>query len=360
MSSPASEGAPAPEAAIRAHFVDQAVACEKMGSPFTGSLCRALGEILDHSTATGRRVLSWQGDARADALSLRLCGGLHAIVLAGDDRQLADLYPPHWRGGPVDQIGLRAAILRHDARLEAALASPPQTNEIARSAMLLPGFLEIARRTGLPLDLAEIGSSAGLNLLFDRFHYDYAGAAWGDPASAVRLSPTVEGPPPPLDGDLRVARRHGCDIAPVDVSSPADRLRLRSYVWADQETRLARLDAAIALAANGFAPPEKADAVGFVAHRLAARREGHAFVLFHSIMWQYMPEPAREAIAGAMHAAGAEATATAPVAWLTMEPEDVRDPRATLALTIWPGGERRRLASCDYHGRVIAWMAQPG
>jgi hypothetical protein len=360
MSESSSAGAAASEAAIRAHFIGQAEACEKMGSPFTGKLCRVLSEILDHGTTTGRRVLSWPGVPREDALSLRLCGGLHEIVLTGDDASLASLYPPTWEGGDIDHSELRTAILRNDARLLAALDSPPQTNEIARSAMLLPGFLEIAHVTGLPLDLAEIGSSAGLNLLFDRFRYDYAGAAWGKPDSPVQLAPAVEGMAPPLGGDLRIAGRAGCDIAPVDVSNPADRLRLRSYIWADQAARLARLDAAIGLAATDFAPPETVDAAEFVARRLAARHSGTAFVLFHSIMWQYMPAATREAIAGAMRSAGAEATADAPVAWLTMEPEDVRDPRATLALTIWPGGERRRLALCDYHGRTIAWGAAAG
>ena len=78
---------------------------------------------------------------------------------------------------PVDEANLAGiiadAIARNDISLGQAMDSPPQTNEIARSAMLLPGFLAIAREAGLPLDICEIGSSAGLNLLFDRFAYDF-------------------------------------------------------------------------------------------------------------------------------------------------------------------------------------------
>ena len=74
---------------------------------------------------------------------------------------------------------LPGAIARHDAALGRALDSAPQTNEIARSAMLLPGFLQVARETGLPLDICEIGSSGGLNLLFDRFSYDFDGTQMG-------------------------------------------------------------------------------------------------------------------------------------------------------------------------------------
>jgi len=66
---------------------------------------------------------------------------------------------------------LTEVILRHDERLCRALDSVLQTNEVGRSAMLLPGFLTLARETRLPVEIAEIGASAGLNLYFDRCHY---------------------------------------------------------------------------------------------------------------------------------------------------------------------------------------------
>ncbi|WP_019170766.1 DUF2332 domain-containing protein [Pseudaminobacter salicylatoxidans] len=342
--------------AIRAHFEAQAKACDTLGSPFTARLCRALARLLDRATGTGRRILDWQGDPRDDALALRLCGGLHALVLSGSDRRLADIYPPN----RIDDETLRAiladAIARHDAVLLAALVNAPQTNEIARSGMLLPGFLTVARETGLPLALHEIGSSAALNLLFDRFHYRYGKAEWGDAGSPVRLAPELRGKLPKLDGDLVVTGRHGCDIAPVDIGNPADRLRLRSYIWADQALRLERLDAAIGLAAGVPFSLEQVDAAGFVRTRLASRQPGAAFVLFHSIMWQYMPQTTRADISGVLEMAGRDATADAPIAWLRMEPLATSDPHATLSLTLWPDGETRHLARCDYHGRWIDWL----
>lgn len=81
------------------------------------------------------------------------------------------------------------------------------------------------------------------------------------------------------------------------------------------------------------------------------------FVLMHSIMLQYMPKEKRDAIAAMMRQAGHTATMAAPVAWLSMEPLAAGDPHATLSLTAWPGGETRRLAHCDYHGRWIKWLA---
>jgi len=342
---------------VRLHFRRQAEACDTLGSPFTAAVCRALAELLDETTATGRRVLAWPGNMRDDALSLRLCGGLHALVLSHADDELAAAYPPHAAHAAGLPNILASAISRNDAALVRALDSAPQTNEIARSAMLLPGFLAIARETDLPLDICEIGSSAGLNLLFDRFSYDFGGKLWGNPASRVRLAPEARGDTaPPLDGTLTVSSRAGSDIRPIDVAIPAERLRLRSYVWADQVLRLARLDAAISLAeAHPFAL-EQADAAAFVRRSFASPPAGATRVLFHSIMWQYLPDTTKQAIASTLREAAAMATPKAPIAWLRMEPLDTRASHATLSLTLWPGGETRHLAKCDYHGRWIKWL----
>ena len=344
-------------AALTDHFEAQAKACDSLGSPFTARLCRLLPALLDEATATGKRIAEWPGNPRADALALRLTGGLHVLVLTGTDDALKAVYPPHEVDDAALAEAVAGAIVRNDAFLDDFLDSPPQTNEVARAAMLLPGFLLVARETGLPLAVSEIGSSAGLNLVFDRFRYDYGGAGWGDAASPVTLAPEVRGAPPPLDGDMTIASRAGSDIAPVDIAGEKQRLRLLSYVWADQTIRLQRIEAAIGLAQSEGVTVAQVDAADFVRERLAARRGGEAFVLFHSIMWQYMPQSSKEGVLSALEAAGKTATRDAPIARLRMEPLG-EAPHATLSLTVWPGGETRRLAKCDYHGRWIEWMDQ--
>lgn len=342
-------------ASLGEHFEHQAKACASLGSPFTAKLCRLLIDVLDETTSTGRRVLGWPGDPRADALALRMCGGLHRLVLTGADEALRGAYPPK---GVADERLTQAvarAISVHDGLLHGWLDSPPQTNEIARSGMLLPGFLAIARETGLPMAISEIGSSAGLNLNFDRFGYYYGGERWGDTGSPVQLAPEVRGAPPPLGGTPDVRSRAGCDIAPVDVADDADRARLRSYIWPDQPARLQRLDGAIALATSHPFEMCRQDAADFIRRQLSARASGAAFVLFHSIMWQYMPRETKNDILAALDDAGRAATRNAPIARLRMEPLDPKDAWATLSLTMWPGGETRRLAKCDFHGRWIEW-----
>jgi hypothetical protein len=341
---------------VRTNLLKQAEACDTLGSPFTAMVCRVAADVLETGSTVGKAMLNWPGVPRDDVLALRFCGALHALVLAGADDELAALYPPH----PADDTALRrvipAALERHAVHILETLKSAPQTNEVARSGMLLPGVLTIARETGLPLAVFEMGSSAGLNQLFDRFHYQYDGAAWGDQSSLVRLAPEVRGAAPPLDGDLKIVSRHGGDISPIDVSDPKARLRLLSYIWPDQALRQQRVKAAIGMAVAAKIAVEKIDGLTLVRERLGKTERGVTKALVNTIMWQYMPESVRREIETEMATIGAAASRDAPLAWLRMEPLDTKQPHATLMLTLWPGGETRHLAKCDYHGRWIEWI----
>jgi hypothetical protein len=168
--------------------------------------------------------------------------------------------------------------------------------------------------------------------------------------------PQMRGAIPDLRGDLKIASRAGSDIAPLNLDDEGDRLRLRAYIWADQSERLARLDAAILVARQGAVTLEKADAADFVTRQLALRKTGECLVLFHSVVWQYLPEHTRQAIQAAMRRAGAEATPDAPLAWLAMETLKNTDPHLVLQLTLWPGGQTRTLALADFHGRWMEWL----
>ncbi len=327
--------------------------CQNLGSPFTAAVLTVLADDLAAGGAMTAAMAAWTGDPVADALPLRLAGALHALVLNGACPGLAACYPP------ADAAGLdgavRSAMAEHHRFVAAFIASPPQTNEVGRSGVLLGGFLQVAAATGLPLRLLEIGASAGLNLFWDRYRYDLGGFEWGDPASPLRLAPAWDGPPPP-SAPIRVAERRGCDVAPIDLQDAAQRLRLRAYVWADQTERLARLDQAIAIAARCAERVEQADAAEWTAARLREPGEGQVTVLYHSIMWQYMPEATRAAIQHQILQAGGAATAAAPLAWLRFEPERA-DMRPALTLTLWPGGQSHGLASAHAHGSSVTWFA---
>ncbi len=342
--------------AMLAAFHKQIGWCERLNSPFTAQVLRVLAEDFAQGGPVASLLGGWPGDPVADAVPLRLAGAMHALVLNGSAPGLAEYFPPHAHGAP-DHLAaaLRETVGGHLAPIRQFLRSPPQTNEVGRSGVLLGGFLEVAAATGLPLRLLEIGASAGLNLLWDRYSYRFGAARWGDPGSTVQLAPNWTGPLPPTEAALTVAERAGCDVAPIDLGDPQQRLRLRGYIWPDQVERLARLDAAIALAQAAGGAVTKADAGEWVARQLATAAPGRATVLYHSIMWQYMPEATQRAIRSSLAQAGAAATAAAPLAWLRFEPPDA-EARSELRLSLWPGAADRLLATAHPHGTAVNWL----
>lgn len=165
----------------------------------------------------------------------------------------------------------------------------------------------------------------------------------------MRLSGVFEGRPA-LGGQAVIIDRRGCDSAPLDPADPGTRLALRSSVWADHLQRLELLDAALEVAKEHPPPVERADAGDWLAAKLRERIDGAATVVFHSILWQYLDDLHRERLRILLDAAGAEASANAPLAWLRMEPPGEL---ASVTLTSWPGGHERVLALSGYHGRPV-------
>jgi len=225
-----------------------------------------------------------------------------------------------------------------------------QTNEVGRCAGLLFGFIAVAAETALPLRLLEVGASAGLNLHWDRYHYEANGFSWGPVASAVQLGFELKGKAPPAPPRIEIDERGGCDAAPIDTSTADGRLKLLSYIWPDQRERIARMQAALKVASEEPVQIDCETAAAWTRQMLAEPTPGKTTVVFHSIVSQYLSDDERAALYGHIQGAGARASATAPLAWLRMEPAD---DLADLRLTIWPGGEDRHLARVGYHGDPV-------
>jgi hypothetical protein len=334
----------------------QAEACRKLGSPFYAALLEQAADGLDDP-----RIASlfdrWRGASfehqLAEATPLRLLGALHDLVLGGDDAALAAAFPPTGDPEAAWQAALASVERRRD-RLVRFMAHEPQTNEVRRSAVLAPGFLTIAAETGLPLRCFELGASAGLNQLWNRFRYDFGPAGrWGDETAPVRLDIDWRGPAPALPPCVQVLETAACDRRPVDIGDPEQRRRLRAYLWPDQPERLARLDATIAMAEATGVTVEAEDAVDWTRRRVRPAA-GAATVLFHSSFWQYLPGASETALYALIQDLGASAGPEARFAWLRKEPMPVRD---ELRLTLWPGGQDRLLAYAHPHGAWIEWVA---
>ena len=333
-----------------------------VGSPFYGALAQTFADALEAGDDLAGLFGPWAHfDVAAlmdDNTVLRFYGALHDLALSGDAPDFAATFPTRERPAGDPQAAWRELgrlMPTHRARLAAFMSHEPQTNEVMRSACLLPGFLTVARATGLPLRTFEMGASGGLNLNWDRFHYDYGhGVTWGDPAAPVRIRSEWRGAPGPFDTRLTVLSRAACDRRPVRLADPLERRRLKAYIWPGQFARFEILGDAIDAALACDIDVEAADAPAWVRSH-AAPVQGAATVVYHSIFWRYMPLESQAAARAAIEAHGAAATATSPFAWLSMESAPEAKYQTQLRLTLWPGGEERFLAVVSAHGAWTDW-----
>ncbi len=333
---------------------EQADACRRMGSPLTADLLTGAADDLVAGGPVAALLGPLEGDPPGTVPALRFTGALHRLVLERRAPALAVHYPSV--GGTPGDVwpAARAVVEEHLDELRELVRRPVQTNEVGRSSALLGGLLHLTAATGLPVRLLEVGASGGLNLSVDRFRHEVAdGVVLGDAASPVVLRDRWQGRLPDVSVPVRLVERRGCDPDPLDPSSTPDRLTLTSYVWPAQVDRFERLRGALQVAA---AAPERVERLGGGAflERELHPREGVATVVWHSVVWQYLPPDERARITAALEEAGRRATDAAPVAPLSLEPEHGERGGFVLRLTRWPG-EERLLADAQGHGPPVVW-----
>ena len=223
-----------------------------------------------------------------------------------------------------------------------------QTNEVQRAWALLPAFLTLV--DGRPLDVVELGPSAGLNLVWDRYAYRYSSGRWG--AGELELSGDDRLPPPSslLRRGAEVARRRGIDLSPIDATTEHGARLLQAFVWADQTARLERLRRAIDTLRDD--PPElmRGDYVEDLPAVLADRLPDTQLVVFQTASTMYLPETGLRRLRSVLEAA----SRVAPIVFLTTgrAPDD---DGFSLEVERYPGGKTERLAVFDFHGAWLDW-----
>jgi hypothetical protein len=363
------------------HFRGFAAVAERDGSTTYAAICRGV--------ADDERVLSLlDGAPLPQRRPLLLLAAVHFLLLSGFEHPLVAFYDTvaTVRGTPAaaPPAGDAAATFAdfcqvHRAEVEGLVATrSTQTNEVGRCTGLLPGLCHIASGYGWnePLSLLDLGTSAGLNLLFDDYAYTYR-AARGDAVltagvtgSAIALECSVRDDITLLP-ELRLpvmAERVGLDLAPLDPFSEDDARWLLACQWPDNPGRFGRLRAALANVRRAAHPPrlEPGDMVTDLP-RVAGTIPGDGpLVVFHSWVAAYLDEQQQRTLAEQVGALGAHR----PVHHLYCEtpfetpglptpPAPVRREGPDLATTlvhIGPGGAPAvRLADTHPHGYWIRW-----
>jgi hypothetical protein len=322
-------------------------------SPLYVQLMRAAADDIDRGGPVARLFAGIPAPP-GSVPQLRLMGALHYLVLSGRAPGLAAFYPSAGGDRLVDGVWMaaEAAIDEHFDQIRTRLHRTVQTNEPGRSAVLFAGLLWLTDRHRRPIRLLEVGASAGLNLLADRYAYVVGGRELGDPASPLRFEEPWA-PTPPIDLDaadagLRITARAGCDLSPLDPARPDDQITLLSYIWPDELHRIERMRAALSVAARDPVPVTSRPGSEWLPEALAAAEDGELIVVWHSVMRQYVEPAEWQAIERSLDGRPG-------VVRLSMEP--AFDKRLRMELTVHDpaGAAARLLAVCDDHGLPIRW-----
>jgi hypothetical protein len=336
---------------------DQADHVMNNGAPGTAAICRALIALAEGSSLCGQRIANWNPKTvLRDALPLRIAGGFHDLFRRGTEPELGKIYRSEINDPAQVEDLISGVVTRHDAKLLKWFDSPPQTNEAGRSSSFVAALRWLASRVEPKFELNEIGSSAGMNLLIDRYRYDLGGITSGPDNAPVTIRPIWNGPPPPVD-PFTIHSVQGCDIQPVDVRDEDAANHLMAYIWPEMPERFARMEAGIDMIRARPVDLIQADAADFVEARLATpQAAGTTRVLMHSIVWQYLPDTVQQRIQTAMMEAGTKATSDKPLAWISLE-TNRNTFRHELKVSYWPdGGEAVLLGEAHAHGAWVNWI----
>lgn len=230
---------------------------------------------------------------------LLLMVAAHHEILRDPDHELAEYYvsltaaprPPE-QAGPAFRDFCRQ---RGDALRGLMTTRAVQTTEVRRCALLLPLLAHASDRAGGgPLALLDLGTGAGLALLLDRYRYAYGDVLLGPADSPLRLECEVRSGNPPLRIP-QIAWRAGLDLQPLDVSSREDRAWMRAHLWPNARfhERLARLEAALAIAGASPPPVRRGDMVTSLEGLLDEMPSDATACLVHCFSFYELPSAAR-------------------------------------------------------------------
>jgi len=286
-----------------------------------------------------------------------LFAAVHFLLLRGAQHPLRTFYKN--LGGTCGEDPFphfKDFVEKHRAELAALIATrATQTNEVGRSAILHAAFRKVAMEAGEPLNLIEIGPSAGLNLIWDQYavHYRHGDELilLGDGALAIACE--LRGAKrPPLGPAPKIASRIGLERDPVDLFDPDARDWLKALIWPDQVERFARLEKAIAIYALHKPNIVAGDALVNLSDAIACVPENQPVCVYHTSAIYQFTDDMRETLDAILTMAGLRRTI-----W-RLSLEGILNGDDPLLLYSYRDGKKEKLTlgRAHPHGAWLEWL----
>ncbi|MBN9654281.1 DUF2332 domain-containing protein [Halobacillus sp. GSS1] len=231
-----------------------------------------------------------------------LFAAVHDLLLRGTDHDLGIFYEsitdkPERERNPFP-VFKAFCIENEDAIIHRLQTKRVQTNEVRRCAYLYPVFCSIHQQTEKPLSLIEIGTSAGLQLLWDQYSYSYGDdGSYGKPDSFVHLTSKVRKGELPLHVLKQippVKERIGIDLHVSDLTKEEDVHWLKALIWPEHEERRKNFETAVQQLR--LHPPvlKEGDGVTMLPEIADGIPEDTTLCIFHTHVANQMPESVKD------------------------------------------------------------------
>jgi hypothetical protein len=320
-----------------------------------------LYEIFAMGMSEDPELLSLASNAISKPVPMIFLAAVHFLLLNGASHPIAEYFPDIHPEPPYLEAGIyplfRDFCFQHQDEIKKLITTyHVQTNEVRRCACLLPAFgIAAAKAQGRPLAFVEIGASAGLNLFWDRYGYDYGnGTIYGNRISPVQLTCTVRGEirPPFPETFPQIISRIGIDLNPIDVWDPSAVNWLKAFIWPEHTVRFELLHRAIEIARNNPPDLRKGDALKILSGVIDALPSDSYPCLYHSFVSnQMLPEEHN-----ALDTIFADHGSKRNLCSISIDLSDkYKYPRLELLSYIGGVKTHRHLANCSGHSRWLEW-----
>lgn len=239
-------------------------------------------------------------------------GAIHYLLLNGAHHPLANYYPS-LSSSPLDPknafpVFQDFCLSFYDQIIHLLQTRSVQTNEVRRCTYLYPTFCLIYQLTNKPLALLEMGTSSGLQLLWDQYAYLYdpSKQVYGNQLSKFILSTKgtgnfssillPESPP--------VVNRIGIDLHINDLTQPEDQLWLRALIWPEHRDRVNLFKHAASIVQNHLPQLIEGDGIQLLSKIVNHISQEHTLVIFHTHVANQIPLEGKKNLLATMNSIG--------------------------------------------------------
>lgn len=229
-----------------------------------------------------------------------------------------------------------------------------QTNEVLRSALLLPAIHKAAAINGPQLSLIDVGASAGLNLMADYYRIQYSdGSLLGDPKSEVTLNCQLRGRFLSVQSELNINERIGIDLNPINLKDEDEFLWSLSLFWPDQVDRISRFKKAAHLFRRGSVQFKKGSGLELILPTTLELPSGSHICIMHSFTLNQLSRQDQLFFEGQLKLASVQhRISRISLEWLSGESPEMK-------IDFYRAGERQssiKVADCHQHGEWLNWL----